>query len=249
MKQRGFTLVELLVVMGILGALMGLLLPTVRAANERSRSAQCLANLRQLATAATNYCMSQKGVFPPASSGGRVVNGKTINEAWDFATERDGATGVVTSRPGTLWLGQAPMQIQQCPSFSGAANASDPFTGYNYNTSYIGHGVGESHVAPARLAQVKRPSQTLLFGDGEYYAGANKFMRAPFPDDRSDTSTSTRAAGTQGFRHAGSTNVAFVDGHAETLKDRFTATIPSQQGRIAAKTGFLSADNSLYDLE
>jgi prepilin-type N-terminal cleavage/methylation domain-containing protein/prepilin-type processing-associated H-X9-DG protein len=249
MRNRGFTLVELLVVMGIIAALMGLLFPTVRAANERSRSTRCLSNLRQLATAATSYCMSEKGVFPPASSGTRVVNGKTINEAWDFITERDTATGVITSRPGTLWRGQAPMEIQQCPSFAGAANASDPYTGYNYNTSYIGHGVGESHLAPARLAQIKQPSRTALFGDGEYYAGANKFMRAPFPDPNFDTSTSTRAAGTQGFRHMGTTSVAFVDGHAEALKDRFSSTIPSQQARIGPKTGFLSADNSIYDLE
>jgi prepilin-type processing-associated H-X9-DG protein len=141
------------------------------------------------------------------------------------------------------------MRIQQCPSFDGRANSPDPYTGYNYNTSYIGHGQGETVEPPARIVEVRDPSRTALFGDGEWRNGANKFMRAPFPHP-GDQTTTTRAAGTQGFRHSGgATNVAFVDGHVETWRNRHVKTIPSEMPKIAPGTGFLSQDNSMYDLE
>jgi prepilin-type processing-associated H-X9-DG protein len=148
--------------------------------------------------------------------------------------------------------GHGTIKIQQCPSFDGRANSTgDPFTGYNYNTSYIGRGRGERVPAPAKFAQVRRPSETILFGDGQWSLGANKFMRAPAPSEFEDdivygAGTTAKAAGTQGFRHARGrfTNAAFCDGHAESLRDRHTA----DNTNVAAGTGFVTADNSLYDL-
>jgi prepilin-type N-terminal cleavage/methylation domain-containing protein/prepilin-type processing-associated H-X9-DG protein len=53
--QRGFTLVELLVVITIIGVLIALLLPAVQSARESARRSSCLNNIRQLAVAALNY--------------------------------------------------------------------------------------------------------------------------------------------------------------------------------------------------
>ncbi|MEO7403994.1 MAG: H-X9-DG-CTERM domain-containing protein, partial [Burkholderiales bacterium] len=137
--------------------------------------------------------------------------------------------------------------IQQCPSFIGQANwAIENFTGYNYNTSYIGHGDNESIPQPSKMKQIENPTRTAIFGDGEYKAGANKFMRAPF-DSPGDDSFNGRYAGTQGFRHLKTTNVAFCDGHVESLADRYTETDDyNGAANIGEATGFLSPDNSLY---
>jgi prepilin-type processing-associated H-X9-DG protein/prepilin-type N-terminal cleavage/methylation domain-containing protein len=238
---RAFTLVELLVVIGIVALLMGLLLPALSEAREQARTVKCLSNLRQLAVAATRYCADNGGSYPAAYY--TVVRpGVTVSYHWDFTTTRD-ATGT-TAAAGLLWAGTTNPEIQQCPSFDGRSNTIvDPYTGYNYNTSYIGHGQYESVTAPRRAAAVRHPGRCALFGDGEYAAGANKFMRAPFPNP-GDANFTNRSAGTQGFRHRGRTNAAFCDGHAETMAERFTTT--ADPNPPAPGTGFLSRDNSLY---
>ena len=61
--RRGFTLVELLVVITIIGMLIALLMPAVQAARERARYAKCSNHQKQLALAALNY-ESTHGKFP-----------------------------------------------------------------------------------------------------------------------------------------------------------------------------------------
>ncbi len=264
-KRSGFTLIETLVVVAIIALLLAILLPSLSRARQLARSAQCLNNVRQMAIAAHSYASAQ-GRFPPYLGSGPDA---TVSYGWDLQVRYrwEGGQRKATAKPGLLWQGKTIEAINQCPSYKGGDNWADyPYTGYNYNSSYVGYCEYYAEVSgwppvptggiivkanPARPEDVQQPAGCAMFGDGEYVGGANKFMRSPFKGR--DASFSGRSAGTQGYRHAGRTNVAFCDGHAEPWIKRFTETYdfdkPNVQPHDNVPTGFLSEDNRLYDLK
>lgn len=243
--KRAFTLIELLVVMAILGLLTSLAVPMAGTALERARGTKCLSNLRAMAQGVGVYLNENQGRFPPA-----LVQAGPTTKGWDFFITGDGENATV--EPGWIWRDYGANEVLQCPSFEGDANwGGERYTGYNYNASYLGgmrierRGRVIQDTPSATIHQVRRPSQTAMFGDGEYAGGANKFMRSPFPGTL-DPSFTGREGGTQGYRHNGYTHVAFVDGRVDRLRPVETA---AGAPATAEGTGFLSADNELYDLE
>ena len=71
--RSGFTLVELLVVITIIGILIALLLPAVQAAREAARKSQCSNNLRQVGLGLHNF-ESVYGTFPPGTLAENAFN-------------------------------------------------------------------------------------------------------------------------------------------------------------------------------
>lgn len=265
MSQRAFTLLELLVTMGMIALLLSLAFPVITGVRESSRSSECATRLRQLSVAAQSYANVFREVFPPAVLFEMTPSGvRTV--AWDFVQE---PTGEV--RPGPLWsFTDHPFQVQQCPAFVGSSTfGADPYTGFNYNTTFIGaegswptigsDGRVLSGWRNARrgltMSQHHRPSETALFGDGGWQGGANKFMRAPGATVEMDLGIVY--AGAQAFRHQGCTNVAWLDGHVrgvcQQCKGIHAAETSGQpfsylESPLAwPANGFLSDDDSAYD--
>jgi len=76
----GFTIVELLVVLGVIGILMGLLFPGIGLVRRNAQNTQCLSNLRQLWVPVTSYQNTNNGLLPntnflPAASAQGPVGG------------------------------------------------------------------------------------------------------------------------------------------------------------------------------
>ena len=80
--RTGFTLVELLVVISIIGMLLLLLLPAVNAARSAARRTACANNIRQIGLGITNYESAHQRFPPGAKWSGTRTDPKTISWAW-----------------------------------------------------------------------------------------------------------------------------------------------------------------------
>ncbi len=89
--HRGFTLIELLVVVGIIVLLISILIPSMWWAREYSRRAVCMANHKQLVSAALQYSTDHQGQLITASTPRTAID----NPGWT-TTDSPGTTGIPT---------------------------------------------------------------------------------------------------------------------------------------------------------
>jgi prepilin-type N-terminal cleavage/methylation domain-containing protein len=78
-RRSAFTLVELLVVIGIIAVLISILIPALTRARTSAISVQCMSNMKQVGQAALMYSMNFKGWYPP-SQAAQIAGGNNTDE-------------------------------------------------------------------------------------------------------------------------------------------------------------------------
>jgi len=139
-KSRAFTLVELLVVIGIIALLISILLPALSRARKSANTTKCLSNLRQVGTAFQLYATEFKGTIPVVRQDIPDIDGATAkwNIWWTdiiapYVSRVDRATLITTSnldevRQSVLW---------GCPEWLGRnATLNQYDTGYGMNAQF-----------------------------------------------------------------------------------------------------------------
>jgi prepilin-type processing-associated H-X9-DG protein/prepilin-type N-terminal cleavage/methylation domain-containing protein len=216
-KHGGFSLVELLVVISIIGILAALLLPAVSRAKARVQQARCVQNLHQLGVALQVLLANNHGypVLITTTNEGYPEYDKT----WVAQLERE---GLGVSHPETNYYQKG---VWRCPSaqWSAKVNWAPAYYGYNrYGILFPGNSTNDfglqGHYLPGMRVwspitepEVAVPSQMMAFAD--CFDGSVEFTRRKLPDAAQYGNILTR--------HQGKANVAFCDGHVESPKLTF----------------------------
>jgi len=130
MRQvRAYTLVELLVVIGIIAVLVGILLPVLNRARENGRRVGCASNMRQLAAAFQMYANENRQRFPFAAVGSHS------DDPADWIYWQEGRNLADSAIARYLGGGDGISRVFRCPSDDTDSRARiDPDTGaYRYS--------------------------------------------------------------------------------------------------------------------
>lgn len=137
-RRSGFTLVEMLVVIGIIAVLVGILLPILGMAREAGRCANCLSNLKQIGAAFQMYANDHNGYMVPGDYFGQSDSPATFWSAGNWAVilaegnylpipegMSTSPTSVIVGVDPSTWEGS---NILRCPDYADLdlTNASMP---------------------------------------------------------------------------------------------------------------------------
>lgn len=190
--RRAFTLVELLVVIGIIAILVAILLPALSRAKSQANSVACLANLRSIGQAIQIYVGQNKGVLPYGYWDGRGspdgVNQGSSNVSSDWALLLlSSAIGKGGNTYGTQ-EGSDKTKIQNafaCPSAS--LDSTNPIGTIDRKLHYSSHprlmpnlddydlsrSPPRPLLTPWKISKIRRSSEIVLIFDGAQIFNAN----------------------------------------------------------------------------
>ncbi len=185
--EKGFTLLELLIVIMIIGVLVGMIFPVLGKMRTKARNVQCTNNLKQLQVAAMNYAYDHGGSMPPSKSGGyRKDFGnyrKWVQDTWGWVDWTDfdknnsssevrhdgakwwGEKGVFSVTNGTLWeyTGES-LKVYACPEFKRVVFEDPEGNPINDNNPIVRSYVMNQDAGGANITGVQA-SRRLLFAD------------------------------------------------------------------------------------
>lgn len=217
MKNRGFTLIECLIVVVIIAALASCVYAVARRALTQARISQSSNNLRQLVVANQAY-ETDNGVYCPADN---------QNNTMRWHGRRTSSRGKFDPSQGLLapYLGKS-KTVNVCPLFkamvSDAASFEAGTGGYGYNAAYIGGKPGSPWNRTTKLRESERvanvddPARTVMFATTAY-ARADGLQEYPYCEppfwDFGNGPTGSRPSPSVHFRANGKAIVAWCDGH------------------------------------